>query len=64
MTYTLMAASRFWCVWQRIRLPRAVSEAFLQVLSGKVPYWWISEESEVLSAKVQGTEPFLPSVEV
>ncbi|KAG1870696.1 kinase-like domain-containing protein [Suillus subalutaceus] len=34
------------------------------VLSGKVPYWWISEESEVLSAKVQGTEPFLPTVEI
>ncbi|KAG1870694.1 kinase-like domain-containing protein [Suillus subalutaceus] len=34
------------------------------VLSGKVPYWWISEESEVLSEKVKGTEPFLTSVEI
>ncbi|KAG2364538.1 kinase-like domain-containing protein [Suillus spraguei] len=34
------------------------------VLSGKVPYWWISEESEVLSEKVKGTEPFLPTVEI
>jgi serine/threonine protein kinase len=34
------------------------------VLSGKVPYWWISEESEVLSEKVKGTEPFLSTVEI
>ncbi|KAG2103158.1 kinase-like domain-containing protein [Suillus cothurnatus] len=34
------------------------------VLSGKVPYWWISEESEILLEKVKGTEPFLPTVEI
>jgi hypothetical protein len=37
---------------------------FLQVLSGKVPYWWISEESQVLSEKGKGTLPFHPAVEV
>jgi hypothetical protein len=59
-----MAASQFLCVWQRISRSRAVSDEFFQVLSGKVPYWWISEESEILLEKVKGTEPFLPTVEV
>ncbi|KAG1736339.1 kinase-like domain-containing protein [Suillus lakei] len=34
------------------------------ILSGKVPYWWISEESQVFSEKEKGTEPFRPTVEV
>ncbi|KAG1868007.1 kinase-like domain-containing protein, partial [Suillus tomentosus] len=34
------------------------------VLSGKVPYWWIQEESQVLLEKVRGTEPYLPTVEI
>ncbi|KAG1796467.1 kinase-like domain-containing protein [Suillus variegatus] len=34
------------------------------VLSGKVPYWWISEENQVLSEKEKGTWPFHPTVEV
>ncbi|KAG1868006.1 kinase-like domain-containing protein [Suillus tomentosus] len=34
------------------------------VLSGKVPYWWIQEESQVLLEKVRGTEPFNLNVEI
>lgn len=34
------------------------------VLSGKVPYWWVSEESRVLSEKVKGTEPFRLTLEI
>ncbi|KAG2356601.1 kinase-like domain-containing protein [Suillus spraguei] len=34
------------------------------VLSGKVPYWWISEESQVLSEKEKGTPPFHPTIEI
>ncbi|KAG1737454.1 kinase-like domain-containing protein [Suillus lakei] len=34
------------------------------VLSGKVPYWWISEESQVLSEKRKGTEPFRLTLEL
>jgi serine/threonine protein kinase len=34
------------------------------VLSGKVPYWWIQEESRVLLEKVRGTEPYLSIVEI
>ncbi|KAG2140662.1 kinase-like domain-containing protein [Suillus clintonianus] len=34
------------------------------VLLGKVPYWWISEESRVLSEKEKGTGPFQPTVEI
>jgi serine/threonine protein kinase len=34
------------------------------VLSGKVPYWWISEESQVLSEKEKGTWPFRPTMEI
>jgi hypothetical protein len=38
--------------------------AILQVLFGKVPYWWISEESQVLLEKGKGTWPFHPTAEV
>ncbi|KAG1868010.1 kinase-like domain-containing protein [Suillus tomentosus] len=34
------------------------------ILSGKVPYWWIPEESQVLSEKEKGTSPFHPTVEI
>ncbi|KAG1906275.1 kinase-like domain-containing protein [Suillus fuscotomentosus] len=34
------------------------------VLLGKVPYWWIQEESQVLFEKVRGTKPLLSNVEV
>ncbi|KAG2069805.1 kinase-like protein [Suillus decipiens] len=34
------------------------------VLSGKVPYWWISEESQVVSEKEKGTWPFHPTMEI
>ncbi|KAG1725853.1 kinase-like domain-containing protein [Suillus lakei] len=34
------------------------------VLSGKVPYWWFSEESQVHSERRQGTMPFHPTVEI
>ncbi|KAG1785067.1 kinase-like domain-containing protein [Suillus plorans] len=35
------------------------------VLSGKVPYWWISKESQVLSErKKKGTSPFHPTAEI
>lgn len=34
------------------------------VLSGKVPYWWISEESQILSEKEMGTWPSRPALEI
>jgi serine/threonine protein kinase len=34
------------------------------VLFGKVPYWWISEESQVLLEKGKGTWPFHPTAEI
>lgn len=34
------------------------------VMSGKVPYWWISEESQVFSEKEMGTLPFHPTLEI
>ncbi|KAG2144096.1 kinase-like domain-containing protein [Suillus bovinus] len=34
------------------------------VLSGKVPYWWISDENQVLSEKAKGTQPFHSTMEV
>jgi hypothetical protein len=58
-----MAASRFWCVAQHIDV-RCVFTSIHQVLSGKVPYWWIPEESQVLVEKGRGTEPFLSNLEV
>ncbi|KAG1796466.1 kinase-like domain-containing protein [Suillus variegatus] len=34
------------------------------ILSGKVPYWWILEESQVLLEKEKGILPFHPTVEI
>lgn len=57
-----MAALQFWYVMQYKVC--CMYTTVSQVLSGKVPYWWISKESQVLSEKEKGTRPFHPTMEI